>query len=263
MSLGAGGTITLQFTDNALTGSGSTNLDIWVFEIGVDIEDTFIEISEDGIAWSTVGNVTGATSGIDIDAYGFGPSDRFAYVRLTDDPLEGGTGCCFTIGADIDAVGAISSVSVPPSITLQPQDVVTVPSADATFAVVAQGTPPLSYRWKFNSTNLPNANGTSLMISNVSAEMAGDYSVTITNDFGSVNSDTATLVVVRGVVLTIETAIAWPGLATQAGYILGEATDASGPWEPSSVAPGHFADKRLILIAKDGEPEKFYRLSHP
>ena len=115
VSLGAGGRIVLRFTDNSLTGSGSAALDLWIFEIGPDVEDTFVDISKDGVTWTSVGKVFGATSGIDIDAFGFGTSDFFSYVRLTDDLAEGdrsGT----TVGADIDAVGAISSA--PPVITV-------------------------------------------------------------------------------------------------------------------------------------------------
>jgi hypothetical protein len=108
VSLGDGGSITLTFTNNSLTGSGSSALDLWIFEIGADVEDTFVEISKDGSAWFSVGKVSGSTAGIDIDAFGFGVNDLFAYVRLTDDSAEGGqTGA--SVGADIDAVGAISS----------------------------------------------------------------------------------------------------------------------------------------------------------
>ena len=112
VSLGDGGSITLKFTDNLLTGSGNNQNDLWIFEVGPDIEDTFVEISHDGVNWSSVGRVFGTTAGVDIDFYGFGVSDQFAYVRLTDDTNEGGqTG--ITVGADIDAVGAISTVAIP------------------------------------------------------------------------------------------------------------------------------------------------------
>lgn len=116
VTLGDGGRITLRFTDNSLTGSGSSALDLWIFEVGPDVEDTFVDISKDGLNWFSVGKVAGATAGIDIDAFGFGTSDFFSFVRLTDDPDEGEQGNGGTVGADIDAVGAISSappVSVP------------------------------------------------------------------------------------------------------------------------------------------------------
>jgi hypothetical protein len=53
-----------------------------------------------------------ANRGIDIDQFGFGPSSRFSLVRLTDDPNVGeATGV--SVGADIDAFGAISSIPDP------------------------------------------------------------------------------------------------------------------------------------------------------
>jgi MYXO-CTERM domain-containing protein len=113
LPLGAGGRLVLRFTDNSLIGSGSPALDLWVFEIGPDVEDTFVDISKNGTAWFSVGKVFGATSGIDIDAFGFGASDAFSFVRLTDDINEGQV-VGGTVGADIDAVGAISSAPPPP-----------------------------------------------------------------------------------------------------------------------------------------------------
>jgi len=113
VSLGDGGRLTLQFTDNLLTGSDDPGLDLWIFEVGPDIEDTFVEISVDGASWTSVGKVFGTTGGIDIDSFGFGSSDTFGFVRLRDDPNEGSkTGA--SVGADIDAVGAISTVRTVP-----------------------------------------------------------------------------------------------------------------------------------------------------
>jgi len=112
VSLGVGGILTVEFVDNRLTGSGDALDDLWIYEIGPDIEDTFVEISMDGINWMDVGLVTGSTKGVDIDAFGFGPSDLFRFVRLTDDPFEGDLDG-ETVGADIDAIAAISTTLVP------------------------------------------------------------------------------------------------------------------------------------------------------
>lgn len=117
VSLGDGGSITLQFTDNSLTGSGNSDDDLWIFEIGPDVEDTFVEISKNGTDWESVGKVTGSTSGIDIDFFGFGLLDFFSFVRLTDDTNEGDQGGA-TVGADIDAVGAISSAPPVPQVPI-------------------------------------------------------------------------------------------------------------------------------------------------
>jgi hypothetical protein len=121
VSLGSGGEIVLKFVDNVLTGSDDAGEDLWIFEVGPDVEDTFVEISTDGSVWHAVGKVFGTTSGVDIDAFGFTSADSFPFVRLTDDPEEGSTSGA-SVGADIDAVGAISTllvpVPVPPTVLL-------------------------------------------------------------------------------------------------------------------------------------------------
>ena len=113
VSLGVGGSLTLRFTDNALTGSGDSGFDLHIFEIGPDVEDTAVYISRDGITFDSVGSVGGSLSSIDIDAWGFGIGDLFHYVRLVDVATEGAVSG-ITVGADIDAVGAISTVPTVP-----------------------------------------------------------------------------------------------------------------------------------------------------
>ncbi|MBI9016486.1 MAG: hypothetical protein JEZ07_04405 [Phycisphaerae bacterium] len=128
ITLGRGGKIELGFVDNFLVNSGDDLADVHVFEVGSDVEDTFVALrptpetaallgdpalydsNNDG--YYEVGKVFGATSSLDIDAIftGFAANTLvFDAVQLIDDPNEGGqTGT--TVGADIDAVGAIGSV---------------------------------------------------------------------------------------------------------------------------------------------------------
>ena len=112
VSLGVGGALVVRFTDNVLTGSNNGDDDLWIFEIGPDVEDTTVEVSEDGLTWFDVGLVTGSTRGIDIDAFGFDSTSAFSFVRLIDVANEGGQSGA-TVGADIDAVGAISTRATP------------------------------------------------------------------------------------------------------------------------------------------------------
>ena len=111
VSLGDEGTMVLKFTDNSLTTSGNDNKDLWIFEIGEKFESTDVYISKDGINWIYTGNTSNYTTGIDIDAY-IGPEgvvldEQYSYVKLVDRlPHESDSP---TAGADIDAVGAISS----------------------------------------------------------------------------------------------------------------------------------------------------------
>ncbi len=123
VSLGWGGSIILRFLDNSLTTSGDNALDLWVFEIGAAVEPTAVDISTNGADWVSVGNVSGSTAGVDIDAFigsGVILGEQYSFVRLTDlnQQLSGSP----FAGADIDAVGAISSappvVPEPASLTL-------------------------------------------------------------------------------------------------------------------------------------------------
>lgn len=109
VSLGVGGALVLRFDDNVLTGSNSNAFDLYVFEVGPNVEDTTVDLSIDGVNWLSVGLVTGSTRGIDIDAFGYDASSSFRYVRLIDVVNEGGTGSGGSVGADIDALGAIST----------------------------------------------------------------------------------------------------------------------------------------------------------
>jgi hypothetical protein len=110
VSLGRGGRLIVQFTDNRLTGSGNTNPDLMIFEVGT-AELVAVAVSTDGINYTDVGFASGAFPTIDLDAYGFNTSSRISHVRLTDVIADGSTSGD-SVGADIDAVGALSSIQL-------------------------------------------------------------------------------------------------------------------------------------------------------
>jgi hypothetical protein len=80
-----------------------------------------------------------------------------------------------------------------PVIVAQPQNQVASPGASASFSVVPANALGLAYQWRFNGTNLPGANGDSLLLTNVSAVNAGPYTVVLANGSGSVTSSPALL----------------------------------------------------------------------
>ena len=59
--------------------------------------------------------------------------------------------------------------------------------------MLVAGDPPLSYRWQFNGTSLPGATNASLLLSNTQVANAGNYAVVVTNNAGSVTSQSALL----------------------------------------------------------------------
>ncbi len=111
VSLGQGGSIVLQFTDNALTTSGDSSADLHVFEIGDAVEAMLISISTNTVDWIDLGRLSGQPTSIDIDGVtGVVSGAAYSYVRIIDDPNSGPSGGVYS-GADIDAVGAISSTA--------------------------------------------------------------------------------------------------------------------------------------------------------
>jgi len=98
----------------------------------------------------------------------------------------------------------VSGKCAVPAITMQPTNQTVLVDGMAVFAVAAGGTPPLSYQWSLNGTNLDGATNTSLTLTNVQLSQAGNYAVTVTNMLGSITSSNAVLTV-NGLPPTIST----------------------------------------------------------
>jgi hypothetical protein len=91
-----------------------------------------------------------------------------------------------------------------PVITMQPTNQTVVVGQTATFAVSANGTPPLSYQWMFNTTNITGATNAVLILANAQFTNAGSYSVLVTNAYGSITSSNALLTVLAPVIITAQ-----------------------------------------------------------
>jgi hypothetical protein len=85
--------------------------------------------------------------------------------------------------------------NVPPTITSQPANATVAIGSNVTFTVGVTGTAPLTYQWSFNGTNLANGTNASLNLTGVQSNNVGNYSVSITNAYGSTNSAVATLII--------------------------------------------------------------------
>ncbi len=87
------------------------------------------------------------------------------------------------------------TLNTPPSISVQPTSKTAFVGQSASFSVSASGNPSPTFQWRKNGTNINGAVSQSYFIPNVQASQAGGYSVVLSNPFGSVTSDTATLTV--------------------------------------------------------------------
>ncbi|MBI5381060.1 MAG: immunoglobulin domain-containing protein [Opitutae bacterium] len=99
-------------------------------------------------------------------------------------------GSAFTV-TDIKWVAA----ATPPVIVTSPASQTMAPGGTASFAVTATSATPLTYQWHKNSAALPGATSSTLTVSNVSADAAGDYTVVVSNVSGATTSQFARLVV--------------------------------------------------------------------
>ena len=82
----------------------------------------------------------------------------------------------------------------PPVIITQPQSQTNTVGATITFSVGAGGSGTLACQWQFNGTNIAGATANPLVLVNAQLTNNGNYSVIVTNLFGSVTSSNAVLV---------------------------------------------------------------------
>jgi hypothetical protein len=97
---------------------------------------------------------------------------------------------------------ATLTVLGPPSITQPPANLAVLPGANTNLSVVAAGPPPLNYQWRFFGTNLSGATASSYSLSNIQPVNAGNYTVVITNFYGSATSAVASVKVLVSPTLT-------------------------------------------------------------
>jgi len=96
-------------------------------------------------------------------------------------------------GSVTSAVAALT-VLLPPAIVVQPVSQAVLPGSNATLSVTATGTPPLYYSWYENATNLvQSSTNAPLILSSMGAGNVGQYTVVVTNVYGSVTSQVAIL----------------------------------------------------------------------
>lgn len=155
------------------------------------------------------------------------------------------------------------AANTPPLIVTQPQPATVASGSTAVFNVAAAGA-GLTYQWRRNGALIAGATTPLLILDNVQAANAGDYSVFISNATGSVSSANAPLTVVPGgppsriVNLAIRTASGSGSGTLIVGFVVGgDGTTGAKPLLVRAVGPalggfgvpGVLADPRLELFS--------------
>jgi len=130
-------------------------------------------------------------------------------------------------------------LNLPPTIAGHPQSQTVNTDQSATFSVVAVGTPPLSYQWRFNSTSIVGAQASTYTRNHVQPADAGSYSVVVTNAAGGVASAAALLtisaprpVVLAPVVTSSNVVITWFSVSGRVYQLQYKAALTSATWTP-------------------------------
>ena len=163
------------------------------------------------------GITSGATVMLTSRAYGSAPLSYQWFRGVT--PIDGATAATYTIPSFTQAlngdytvrvsnttgnatsnIATLTALSVPPNITAEPQNATGGLGERVSFTVTAEGSAPLSYQWMLGATDIPNATNATLVVDPITAASAGNYSVRVTNPFGTDTSTPASLTIgLRGI----------------------------------------------------------------
>ena len=132
-----------------------------------------------------------------------------SYTRTNAQPADAGSYSVFVTNmlGSAASSNAVLTVIVPPAITTQPQSQAVTQGVNVNFSVLATGSAPLHYQWRFIGENLAGATTDSYTRMNAQPADAGTYSVVVSNAAGVVTSSDATL--------TVQQAPVPPSIASQ------------------------------------------------
>ena len=133
-----------------------------------------------------------------------------------------------------------------PVIAAQPASQSVYENGSASFVVSAVGSAPLTYQWRLHGTNLPGATSSVYSLSIVGLDDAGPYQVVVTNSYGSITSQTATLTVVRPHANT-RTIPLWNIPADSRAYVTSGATERGLSYNP--------VNNHLLVVSRAGSAQ--------
>ena len=178
---------------------------------------------------------------LDQDEFGADNGIRFEYRYTADD--TGSVTVMISMSAESNAVHVcgISNreadplVATAPVITLQPVGATLGAGADHLLRVGATGSPDLAYQWQLDGEDLDGETGPVLDLPAIDYAQSGDYTVTVTNNYGSQTSEVATIAVYDNLPWLSNTGVGFDGEPLPAGAIDPHFTLAVNPHAPGST----------------------------
>ncbi|MHB8522349.1 MAG: immunoglobulin domain-containing protein [Limisphaerales bacterium] len=156
--------------------------------------------------------------------------------------------------------------SVPPVITAQPQGGSVCAGGTITFSVAAFSTASPRYQWRFNGADIAGATNSSVTLTNVKIANAGNYSVVISNDYGSIDSHPVILTYTDAatVVLGLHPSLAIYGTPGKT-YRIDYSEDVNGPvtWTTLTNVTLATTPQVWVDVSQPIGSSRFYRVVLP
>ena len=119
-------------------------------------------------------------------------------------------------GFVLSSNATLAVLPTPPSILVQPADHIVPAGRSVTFQVTAGGALPFSYQWCKETVNILRATNAAFTVQGAQASDAGRYCVIVTNNYGAVTSQWATLTVSADAPLSVLLIYDTPDVGTPA-----------------------------------------------
>ncbi|MFN0068836.1 MAG: immunoglobulin domain-containing protein [Limisphaerales bacterium] len=127
-----------------------------------------------------------------------------------------------------------STVVDPPVITTPPANFTVYAGGDASFSVAVQGTPPFTYQWQREGTNLAGATGAQLLLTNVTAAAGGAYQALVNNAANQPVTSNPAQLTVREPLNTGLLTPAWSALPGTRPYLTTDNTQRGLAYNPAT-----------------------------
>lgn len=198
-----GGTFHVGLTASNSFGGGSATLDLTIAAgnaphittqpgnqsatIGGGATFTVTATGATSYQWRKDGNNISGATGATLTLNNLATTDAGKYTVVVSN-----------VAGSVTSDEATLTVNPPNSgaaIATQPVSQTVAAGTKCVLSVAASGTAPLSYQWRRNGSAVSGATSDTLTINHTWNDNAGDYSVTVTNAFGAVTSNIATVAV--------------------------------------------------------------------
>jgi hypothetical protein len=187
--------LSVQLVTNAVTGAPtiSGGMTGWVQVI---VRESSITPPNTWTPSSVPSSVWFGASAMFRFAFGFGATYPAMYTTNASPPWAGGSFNLDSYGLGWRGAIAVGvDASSFPRIGTGPLPTATPEGGDATFTVSATGDPVLRYQWRKAGAAISGATDSSFTITGATTNDSGQYSVSVSNAYGSVTSTSATLTV--------------------------------------------------------------------